>query len=277
MADAVDHLRRLGCHLVACGWNKVAFEPGWQLRPWGGWPPAAHVGMVPGRTGWAVLDVDTGKGRTSQLAMDLVTTFGRPAICIDTPSGGRHLWYRVSGRKAIGNMATTFGDVRVDRGYVVLWDPEAVLDAMLFTDTPAIPRARLYTRILGAYTAKRGVPATTLPGRVRKRRTAAPAASQGHVQGAIDVRCGPVVELSAVVAGIDGLAAGAGLHNAGAFTGGIMSLVGSGHAYADCRDALVQALLRAEARGVAGNPRRGDWAEREVSGMWSWAERHLAR
>ena len=76
-----------------------------------------NVGIVPGSVGMAVLDLDSGDP-------DELLKQHPPAFHYKTPSGGMHLWYVHPGGK-IGNgkweLCGCSGEVRADRGYVVLW------------------------------------------------------------------------------------------------------------------------------------------------------------
>ena len=120
-------------HLVLCGGHrdaKVAIQHKWHKSPatveeWDKLAKAhgsdAHVGIVPGGSGLAVLDVDDGD------PAELIRKHPPLARSI-TPSTGSHLIYAHPGGR-IGNskwsMCGCAGDMRADAGYVVVWDPDA--------------------------------------------------------------------------------------------------------------------------------------------------------
>lgn len=84
---------------------------------WTRWPDA-HIGMATGR-GLVVIDFDPRNG-----ASDNVDPFRFPVTAAAlTPSGGRHLYYRVDPKVTVPNSAGVLGpgiDVRGDGGYVVV-------------------------------------------------------------------------------------------------------------------------------------------------------------
>ena len=90
------------------------------------WEDKNNVGLVPGSAGLLVLDVDDGD--PGPLAEEYP-----PLLEIVTPSGGSHLYYsRPEAPKTIGNRKFSLlgvtGDVRGDKGYVVMWEFEATLE-----------------------------------------------------------------------------------------------------------------------------------------------------
>ena len=136
----IKRLLDAGAHLVRCGADKVPFDKAWQDAPWSGAGETVHVGMVPGRSDWLVVDVDV-KGIPlcddpeailSQRISEVHQALGGEVLVTPTPSGGAHLWYPVFGsHPAIPNgklwsRGRPIGDLRCDGGFVVLWEPEAV-------------------------------------------------------------------------------------------------------------------------------------------------------
>jgi hypothetical protein len=102
--------------LEAGGFHTATREASTIARWWATWPEA-NIGLVPGRAGLIVLDVDgpdgEGAARDWQLPPTLNCRTGRDG-------GGRHLYYRHPGG-VIGNrrLAPRL-DVRADAGYVIL-------------------------------------------------------------------------------------------------------------------------------------------------------------
>ena len=123
-----------GAHLVPCGTNKAAIRPGWQETRWDGQSDHALVGVIPGSLGYAVCDVDLPaelKGQDTEAAKAeayrrrdrVIELIGLPEFTVPTPSGGAHLFYPLEQNGGVvGNGAYTWGDIRVDRGYVIVYD-----------------------------------------------------------------------------------------------------------------------------------------------------------
>ena len=84
-------------------------------------------------TGVVVIDLDVPKNKDSDEltnfiaaeAGSIIKQFGTPLANIETPSGGRHLFYK-SADEFAGNTKWRSGDIRQSSGYVVLYDIAAV-------------------------------------------------------------------------------------------------------------------------------------------------------
>ena len=137
MTAFIPDLVKAGLHLVRVNAAKQAMDPGWQNKPWAGDGALPDlVGLIPGRDAWAVVDVDPDhklpecdRGPDVAARIRLVhRTLGlKPMFRVNTPSGGAHLYYRLDHTKwapedEIGNWKLTVGDLRCDKGYVVLWE-----------------------------------------------------------------------------------------------------------------------------------------------------------
>ena len=139
--DVIAQLINADAWLVRCGADKVPMDGGWLDHPWTGEGARDEVSNVPGRHRRFVCDVDP-KGDTPaereldrmQKVSEVVKVFGPALFTVDTPSGGVHLYYALSGgHEPVGNLKTTFGDVRCDNGHAVLWGDGAqrLLDSLL--------------------------------------------------------------------------------------------------------------------------------------------------
>ena len=100
----------------------------------------AQLGVMPGHSGLIVFDVDDGDPTA------LIDAFP-PLAHLETPSGGCHLIYSHPGG-GIGNAKFEAhgcaGDIRADRGYVVMWDRDTwrnVLGGDASATAPPIQRA----------------------------------------------------------------------------------------------------------------------------------------
>ena len=124
--------------------RKADPNPDYKHRPWADWLKRAKggtlastqaavehvkrgglVGLVPGVHGLAVLDVDTGD------PTDLERRY--PPLATATTRRGTHLFYAAPD-KPLGNSKWEAegcsGEVRCSNGYVVVWDPMALWDAL---------------------------------------------------------------------------------------------------------------------------------------------------
>ena len=138
MADKIEGIRKIAApqhspHLVLCRTDKLPVRS-W-IKPATPAEVARHtgpLGIVPGRSGLAVLDVDQGDHAALVKAHP-------PLAIVGTPSGGVHLIYRHPG-EPLGNRKFSLygcdGDVRADKGYVVMWDRD-VWKAALRSGRPA--------------------------------------------------------------------------------------------------------------------------------------------
>ena len=135
MQDSITRLQSLGAWLVRCGADKAALDKAWQEAPWSGAGEAPLVGIIPGRSDWAVVDIDPPKTKGDMPVHERFAAvrhaLGDPAFTNPTPSGGFHWWYRLeAGGEPVPNWKLIVGDLRVDNGYVVLWAPERVAEAI---------------------------------------------------------------------------------------------------------------------------------------------------
>ena len=99
-------------HFVLCDKSKSPIARKWQSIPPSNDQVKAHlkkegnlVGVIPGSLNCLVIDVDVdknGQGRDMNDAGEVLETVlgARPFWTVETPSGGRHLWYRVSPERA---------------------------------------------------------------------------------------------------------------------------------------------------------------------------------
>ena len=136
MNKHVEALAEAGAHFVLTK-GKVATQKAWQKHK----PDALQaerwlagdgqkLGLVPGSLGLIVIDIDKKSGA---LPADEVTAieakFGTALANVETPSGGRHLFYR-SAEDHFGNKKWRSGDIRHSTGYVALYDIGAVRSAV---------------------------------------------------------------------------------------------------------------------------------------------------
>ena len=116
-----------------------------------------NVGLQPGSIGCAVIDIDVPKNKDSDEqkkfvaaeAAAIINQFGPPLADIETPSGGRHLFYK-SADEFAGNIKWRSGDFRQSSGYVVMYDIAAVCGVV-----EKLPDAPLL--IVGDFISKFGV------------------------------------------------------------------------------------------------------------------------
>lgn len=91
-------------------------------------PVEMYAGIMPSSVGCVVVDVDTGHSMGVAALVDTVAgSLGEPAYTCDTPSGGKHLYYRVG--KNLKNRPWDYlgekgGDIKCHNGYVALYDWE---------------------------------------------------------------------------------------------------------------------------------------------------------
>ena len=126
------------------GGNKRAIPPYWEKDSDGN-PRTAdaatleehiegggHIGIIPARLGCLVVDIDSKPGAPDHAQLDESVPFvlqkmGPPVVQYQTPSGGFHSWYRTDifrfNHKLYMN-GQLLGDLRCERGYVVVWDVE---------------------------------------------------------------------------------------------------------------------------------------------------------
>ena len=96
------------------------------------------VGIVPGSVGLVVIDQDSTKAQPNDKPNDkikrniarcgvVIETLGPALAMVASPSGGAHLLYKGTGRE--GNAKWAYGDIRSQKGHVVMYDPVATLEA----------------------------------------------------------------------------------------------------------------------------------------------------
>ena len=122
-----------GAHFVLAAANKTPLNKEWQETP--ATLEEAHrheasgglVGLIPGKSDLAVVDVDEGAPAALMRAW-------QPLAKVNTPSGGCHLLY-ARPDEGMGNRKFEAygckGDIRCDKGYVVVWDRGAWSEAMV--------------------------------------------------------------------------------------------------------------------------------------------------
>ena len=143
-AEAVRALLDSGARMVECQ-GKRANKLDWQVRKindevkqeiidWVSDDNDDHnVGFVPHSAGMMVIDLDNG----SVDEVKAIEEFSSPLVEIQSPSGGWHLYYELAqgdseavvanGNWAVGD---SNGQIRCSNGYVVLWSPMAVVEAL---------------------------------------------------------------------------------------------------------------------------------------------------
>jgi len=100
---------------------KQATNDAAQIRAWWTKYPNANIGCVPGRNGYAALDLDAWK--ESYAGADLLTRAEQNTWTVLTGGGGQHLWYRKHDGSTYSNAPGSLPaglDVRADNGYVIL-------------------------------------------------------------------------------------------------------------------------------------------------------------
>ena len=143
--SALEALHERGAHFVLCRGDKRPVSVAWQETRPGLSAVEEHaarglVGVIPGSVGCVVVDVDEGGDRG--LASVIGALGAEPIATVGTRSGGFHLWYPAPAGE-IGNrkwgLSNAAGDIRGSRGFVVCWDPAAVVDGLAanFAAAPA--------------------------------------------------------------------------------------------------------------------------------------------
>ena len=125
IADALHTLGEWNAHFVLADSRKQPVHHGWQKHPATLEAALSHiqggglVGLIPGRSGIAVLDVDAGD------PADLIAAHPPLATLQTRRKGGFHLPYAkpegIVGNSTWAAMGCA-GEVRGDKGYVVAWD-----------------------------------------------------------------------------------------------------------------------------------------------------------
>ena len=135
--NAWGALHRRGAHFVLCRDDKRPLSAGWQKTRPDFAAVEEHaarglVGVIPGSVGCVVVDVDEGGAAGVEALRGVL---GEPIVAIRTRSGGFHLWYpapagEIGNRKWALDAPPCDGDIRGSNGFVVLWDPAAVVDGI---------------------------------------------------------------------------------------------------------------------------------------------------
>ena len=97
------------------------------------------MGLVPASVGLVVVDVDSDKERPGDRANDLIKRnvtrynavikiLGPALVMVPSKGGGYHLYYKGTGQE--GNRKWPYGDIRGAKGYVIMYDPAATLEAV---------------------------------------------------------------------------------------------------------------------------------------------------
>ena len=138
MEKVLPRLHKRGLHFVICRENKAALETGWQNKAPSLDSVLKHnaagglLGFIPGRSGLWVLDVDQFPGEDKDTG-DLLASV--PALAIVETPRGRHAYFKKASSSPIGNRAWAVGggysgDIRADHGYIILWEPHKLADAL---------------------------------------------------------------------------------------------------------------------------------------------------
>ena len=120
-------------HLVRCRADKRATDNGWQKQPATlarikSHPPA-RLGIIPASVGLTAVDCDA-RYLHGEAARDAAQAkLGEPLAAVRTPGGGWHLFYKAPDRGAVANHGWAYGDLRGSRGYVVVYDADAIMHA----------------------------------------------------------------------------------------------------------------------------------------------------
>jgi hypothetical protein len=88
-------------------------------------PVIHNIGACPHDVGCFVVDCDGSAGALSFMAHSLAHPGIKSTLIIETPSGGRHYWYRGEMKSSVRKIAPGI-DIRGEGGYVLL--PPSVID-----------------------------------------------------------------------------------------------------------------------------------------------------
>ena len=139
LAKCQEHELPLTPHFVRCKADKKAVDGHWQARPANtraaaDWldTPGNLLGIIPASIGCVVVDVDQGG---DEAVTQLAELLGPALAVIPSQSPDKyHVWYSLEG-DGVNNRewqlpgdpaATRRGDIRSNRGYVILWHSETV-------------------------------------------------------------------------------------------------------------------------------------------------------
>ena len=127
----IQTLADAGAHFVLCKSNKQPVEKWKDTRPtasrahkWLKEKKGNLIGVVPGSLGLLVVDID----KNVDSAREIIVQSRAPLSEADTRKG-KHLFYPKT-KSRTGNGEWEHGDIRQDHGYVVMWDPGAIVEAI---------------------------------------------------------------------------------------------------------------------------------------------------
>ena len=130
-------LHKRDVHFVLCRPSKAALETGWQRQAASLDSVLKHdaggglLGFIPGRSGLWVLDADKFPGEDKDTG-DLLASVSALAT-VATPRG-LHAYFKKASSNPVGNRAWAVGgysgDIRADHGYIILWKPHRLADAL---------------------------------------------------------------------------------------------------------------------------------------------------
>ena len=152
-------LRERGAHFVLCRGDKRPLAREWRKKRPGFEAVKRHsaagglIGVVPASLDCVVVDVDEGGAAGVEALRGVL---GEPIVAIRTRSGGYHVWHRAEGaaKSATGSgrwmLLACGGDIRGSNGFVVLWNPVAVVDGIaanfVAASSPSLHALRLPSR-----------------------------------------------------------------------------------------------------------------------------------
>ena len=203
--------------LTARGFLEASTDPA-VVAAWWDEAPEANIGMVPGRAGLVVVDVDGTEGMSEAVALGLCA---EPTLIVQT-ARGEHRYYRHPGGSIPNRKLASHIDVRADAGYVLVPPsrhpsgaryrtavrcppihlPPLVLQRLSATDDSARPVAALLPGVIPA--GQRNAVLTSLAGSAR-RRGATRQALLALLEAENVARCVPPLsqrELAAIVASV---------------------------------------------------------------------------
>ena len=151
--DGILALAEKGAHIVLTK-GKRPIVPKWQKVPataeeirrhYG--QPGAQFGIVPSSIGCIVLDVDFPKGEITKEQAEqwhkdrsALMAAHEPLSYYETPGKGWHLYYTADATKVIGQSPWTYktlsGDIRYDKGQVVIYSPGMAALALWSVSAP---------------------------------------------------------------------------------------------------------------------------------------------
>ena len=131
MTSHIQTLLKAGAHFVLCKSDKRPIEKWKDKRPnaarVGEWPKKDKgnlIGVVPASVGLFVVDID----KNVDSAREIIVQSRAPLSEADTRKG-KHLFYPKT-KSRTGNGEWEHGDIRQDSGYVIMWDPGAIVEAI---------------------------------------------------------------------------------------------------------------------------------------------------